>query len=79
MMWRQRSRVDWLKEGDMNNKFFHRKANWRRSKNRIERLKDSNGIWMDDPEDIKNLAQDFFTNLYGRDHMVNPDKPFFRS
>ncbi|XP_071678521.1 uncharacterized protein [Lolium perenne] len=72
MMWRQRSRIDWLKEGDRNTKFFHRKAKWRQNKNRISRIKDANGVWIDDPDEIKNLANEFFKNLYASDPTVCP-------
>jgi len=49
MMWLQRSRISWLKEGDRNTKFFHRKAVWRSRKNKIKKLKADNGQWCDDP------------------------------
>ncbi|WMV07496.1 hypothetical protein MTR67_000881 [Solanum verrucosum] len=36
--WRQRSRVNWLKQGDNNTKFFHRTANSHRRYNNIDEL-----------------------------------------
>lgn len=33
IMWRQRSRIQWLAEGDGNTQIFHQKANSRRRKN----------------------------------------------
>jgi hypothetical protein len=41
--WRQRSRINWLKEGDRNTKFFHGKATWRAKKNNIDRLHKEDG------------------------------------
>jgi hypothetical protein len=45
MLWLQRSRVTWLKEGDRNTRFFHQKAVWRARKNKIKKLKESDGSW----------------------------------
>ena len=50
--WKQRSRADWLKEGDKNTKFFHSKASAKRRKNKIWGVEDDRGNWVNDPEGI---------------------------
>ncbi|KAL9687155.1 hypothetical protein QQ045_031553 [Rhodiola kirilowii] len=37
-MWRQRSRIEWLKEGDLNTKIFHSMVTQRKKKNTISRF-----------------------------------------
>lgn len=43
MLWLQCSRINWLKEGDCNTRFFHSTAVWRAKKNRISMLRDVDG------------------------------------
>ncbi|KAL5553199.1 hypothetical protein UlMin_040600 [Ulmus minor] len=62
--WRQRSRVSWLKDGDRNTKFFHRKATARRKKNEILGLCDSNGCWQDDIGVVSGIIQSYFNNIF---------------
>jgi hypothetical protein len=38
MMWLQRSCISWLKEGDRNTKYFHRKAAAQPKKNNIKEV-----------------------------------------
>ena len=46
VMWKQRSRAEWLKCGDRNTKFFHVTASQSRKTNKIEGL-ESEGVWVD--------------------------------
>jgi hypothetical protein len=72
MMWLQRSRLAWLKEGDKNTSYFHRQAVWRARKNRIKKLKDPQGDWQEDPHVLKLMTTNFFKNLYQADPGVVP-------
>ena len=55
------NRSPWLQGGDRNTKFFHISTLLRRRRNKIERLKTSDGIWVNDKEAINNLAVEYFT------------------
>ena len=64
MLWHQRSKVHWYKEGDKNAKFFHARASDRRRKNIILGLWNENGRWCDDKESITATAVAYFQNIY---------------
>jgi hypothetical protein len=72
MMWLQRSRIAWLKEGDRNTKYFHRKAARRAKKNTIKFLKKSDGQLTKDRKEMENMATVFFKELYTAEEHVNP-------
>jgi hypothetical protein len=73
VMWKQRSRVDWLKSGDQNTSYFHRKASWRSKKNNITKLATDDGSVIMDDDKIKDMTKVFFQDLYNRDESVEPD------
>jgi exonuclease III len=73
IFWMQRSRIAWLREGDKNTKYFHRRASWRKKKNNIRKLKRSDGTWTSDTVEMENMARDFFQDLYAKDENINPD------
>ena len=64
---RQSSRVTYLREGDANTKFFHLKANARRRKNFIQRLKNGPG-WAVSHQDKQTIVVDHFSNAMARPH-----------
>ena len=77
MIWLQRSRISWLKEGDCNTKFFHSKAVWRARKNKIRQLTDSIGVVHSDLASMGKLANEYFRDIFTADsnldagHMVD--------
>lgn len=70
MYWGLRSRVNWLRWGDKNTKFFHATTIQRRQCNRILMLKKiGEEIWIKNPKILKKMTSDFFENLY---HSAGP-------
>ena len=64
IMWRQRARTEWLSSGDKNTKFFHLRASLRRKKNMIRALQNSLGVLVEDPVELRALANNFYQKLY---------------
>ncbi|KAG5562535.1 hypothetical protein RHGRI_005311 [Rhododendron griersonianum] len=51
MFWHQRSRVNWLKLGDKNTRFFfHLTTVHRRQRNQVVKLRDDSGAWQNERE-----------------------------
>ena len=63
-MWKQRSRVLWLKEGDQKTKFFHNRASHRYKRNRIEELKNEARVVCTNEEEISNILIDYYQQLF---------------
>ncbi|KAL3826043.1 hypothetical protein ACJIZ3_022072 [Penstemon smallii] len=64
MMWRQRAKAHWMREGDKNTKFFHAKASSRRRVNTIHGLRNSEGIWCEKDEDLERIVAEYFEKIF---------------
>ncbi|XP_074266599.1 uncharacterized protein LOC141589876 [Silene latifolia] len=64
LLWYQKSRMEFIKDGDRNTTYFHVSTLVRRWRNRITSLKDANGEWTDDSLVVKGIVVNYFKNLY---------------
>jgi hypothetical protein len=62
--WAQRSRVNWLQFGDKNTSYFHNFANARRKRNKIKKLKDAQGNWLEGTAYLNPMISDHFSGLF---------------
>lgn len=63
--WKQRSRLQWLKEGDENTKYFHSVANGRKNINFIPSIKIGNDSYTT-TKDIGKIFEQRFRALFGQ-------------
>lgn len=64
LLWMPKSRVNWLCLGDKNTRLFDTATLIRRCHNKILILKNEKGEWIDDQQQLKELAITFFSNLF---------------
>lgn len=67
MIWRQKSRECWLKEGDRNSKFFHLSTIIRRTRNNIDAMKNDAGPWILNTKEIGQHFVNKFKELFGEE------------
>eukprot|EP00253_Pinus_taeda_P009227 PITA_09227 len=63
IFWRQKSRVQWLKEGERNTRFFHRSTMANRAYNRISTIKYENGELQNTHKNIDAALVQHFRNI----------------
>lgn len=68
VLWYQKARVDWLKDGDRNTTFFHLSTVVRRWRNRISAIKNSEGEWVYDKDQVKAIVVAYFAKLFTDDN-----------
>ncbi|PKI65221.1 hypothetical protein CRG98_014370 [Punica granatum] len=73
LIWRQKSRELWLKDGDRNTKFFHLSTVIRRRANQIVAIKDDNGEWSQDQEVIGDYFLRKFQDLFKTSNPALPE------
>ena len=62
--WAQKARKDWIQKGDRNTKYFHALVKQRRINNRVVRIRQELGQWLEDDESIRTHVREHFKNLY---------------
>ena len=62
--WRQRAKMHWLKDGDLNTKFFHLSASSRHKLKRIEKLLNEQDIMVSNQVDLCGVAKRYFDKLF---------------
>ena len=64
MFWKQKSRVFWLREGDINTNFFYTLTKQRKAMNKITQLLDTNGNIVEDEEGLIAIATSYFRLIF---------------
>ncbi|KAL7175265.1 hypothetical protein ACSBR2_028969 [Camellia fascicularis] len=64
LLWFQKSRSNWITQGERNTKFFHLSTIIRRRKSKIDVLKNNDGVWVDNSTELKALVNEYFKNLF---------------
>jgi hypothetical protein len=62
--WQQRAKVNWLKFGDKNSKYFHACASQKQKRRNIQQIKDKEGHMCTNQGDIENAFIQYFQELF---------------
>ena len=63
-MWKQRARTSWLKEVDLNTRYFHCRASLRNKKNYITGLENEASLCMEDEVEMGKIIERYFQDMF---------------
>jgi hypothetical protein len=72
-MEKQRSRIQWLHEGDRNTNFFQAKAKQRYRTNKISALRRADGSLCEEQQELEALAAGFYQDLFMAQENTEPE------
>lgn len=77
ILWRQRAKTTWLREGDRNSRYFHAFALARKRHNKVQRIKNSTSEWCKDSM-MSSVFMQYFVEIFtfaessnGASHIFN--------
>ncbi|XP_031097211.1 uncharacterized protein LOC116001448 [Ipomoea triloba] len=76
--WRQRAKQHWLCGADANTKYFHRYASARKKKNTLTRLKNGDGVWVEDVA-LNSVVLEYFRDIFASNTATSCVDSFFES
>ena len=71
ILWKQKSRICWLKEGERNKKFFHRSTVQRRMQNRIAHITNTQREQVEQHEEIEKVLLDHFKRIQQEESSID--------
>lgn len=74
IMEKQRSCLDWLKDGDRNTSLFQAKAKERARSNRIRALRLADGSLVSQQADLEQCAVEFYQDLFSAQPALEPEE-----
>ena len=62
---RQKAKAEWIRAGDENTSVLHQSIKARRRQNQVYSIFDTQGVWIDKPEEVPNAFLAFYKELLG--------------